>query len=290
MVGPPPPHARLARGTWRNARSLPGLALRSAAAADDGAGGDALLSDLHCEMAAGRGPGRRPARGRDERVRGSRLLFARAKPARLRQGNRSTGRTISKRGSRPARASRRWRLYRGRGRGDRLWPPDRARRWQHRPHSGAAPCCGKADRSRARRTSRGGARAGAKPQGGRFRSGADGHRGNPLPASQSRLQLLSARRRLRGVPRRSPGGLSPAAPRRRRDRAGRARFSSPAVPTALFSLAAARRLVFSPRRSSCRARRGPREARAKRFRAPLRSSRTGADCPAKSNRSSPISR
>ena len=58
----------VARGTWGNARSLSGLALRSAAAADDGAGGDALLSGLHCEMAAGRGPGRGPDRRRDERV------------------------------------------------------------------------------------------------------------------------------------------------------------------------------------------------------------------------------
>ena len=35
MVGPPPPNARLASEAWRNARSLPGLAFRSAAAADD---------------------------------------------------------------------------------------------------------------------------------------------------------------------------------------------------------------------------------------------------------------
>ena len=46
----------------------------------------------------------------------------------------------------------------------------------------------------------------------------------------------------------------------RPNRAGRALCSSPAAPTAPFSLAAARRMGFLPRRSSCRARRGPARA------------------------------
>ena len=64
------------------------------------------------------------------------------------------------------------------------------------------------------------------------------------------------------VPHRRPRRPIRAAPRRRRDHAGKARFSSPAVPTAPFSLAAARPMAFSPRHSSCRARPGPRKARA----------------------------
>ena len=63
-----------------------------------------------------------------------------------------------------------------------------------------------------RRTRGGGARAGAEPQGGRFRAGADGHRRDPLPPPQSRLRLLPARPRLRGASSWRPGGLP--APRR----------------------------------------------------------------------------
>ena len=51
LVGTQPPGARLARAARRDARPLPGLALGSAAAADDRPGGDALLSGLHREMA-----------------------------------------------------------------------------------------------------------------------------------------------------------------------------------------------------------------------------------------------
>ena len=91
MVGSLPPGARLACGARGNARPLPGLALRSAAAADDRPGGDAILSGLHCQMAACRGSGRRPGRSGNERFCGSWLLFASAEPARLRQGNRSGG-------------------------------------------------------------------------------------------------------------------------------------------------------------------------------------------------------
>ena len=99
LVGLSPSHAPVACGTWGNARSLSRLALRSPAAADDGTGGDALLSGLHCEMATSRGSGSGFARSRNERVCRSRLLFASAELARVRQGNRPARRSISQRGS-----------------------------------------------------------------------------------------------------------------------------------------------------------------------------------------------
>ena len=51
LVGPQPPHARVARCARRKARPLPGLALGGAAAADDRPGGDALLSGFPRQMA-----------------------------------------------------------------------------------------------------------------------------------------------------------------------------------------------------------------------------------------------
>ena len=212
MVGPQPPRARLARGAWRNARSLPGLALRSAAAADDRPGGDALLSGLHRQMASGRGPGRRPDRSRHERVRGSRLLFARAQSARLRQGNRSARRDSfrarkpncgrfpasapipprrSRRSPSAARPRRSTAISRAFWRGSSRW---KSRSLAREPNS---------RRRRARWR---------QPQGGRFRPSADGHRRDALPPPQSRLRPLPARPRLRGV----PAGVPEAYPRPRR--------------------------------------------------------------------------
>ena len=163
LVGSPSPGACLARRPRRGARSLPGVALRSAAAADDRPGGDALLSGLHRTMAAGRGPGRRFARGRDRRVRRPRLLFAGAQPPRLRTGNRSPRRAISERGGGPRRPARRRRLYRRRDRGDRLRAKGRAGRRQHRPRPRADARARSADRASERRHRGGGAGARAKP-------------------------------------------------------------------------------------------------------------------------------
>ena len=102
-----------------------------------------------------------PGRSGDERFRGSRLLFASAEPARLRQGDRSARWAISERGGEFTRASGRRRLYRRGDRGDRLRPPNRAGRRQYRPRSGAARRPRRADRSSAKRDRDGGARAGA---------------------------------------------------------------------------------------------------------------------------------
>ena len=105
------------------------------------------------------------------------------------------------------------------------------------------------------------------------------------PACGSARSLEIARRSALGPPRRTPG-----APRRRRGRAGKARFSSPAVPTAPFSLAAVRRTAFSLRPLSCRARLGTARARPAGALVSLRSPHNGAGCREPSNRSSPISR
>ena len=213
VVGPPPPHARLAGGTWRNARSLPGLALRSAAAADDGAGGDALLSDLHCEMAAGRGPGRRPDRSGHERVRGSRLLFASARtctPA-PRKSLVAAGRFPSEEAE--------LRALPGVGAYTAAAIAAIAFGRQTAPVDGniarilARLLAVEKPIARARGELAAAARALAPSrQGGRFRSGADGYRRDPLPAPQSACGSCPLAARLRGVPRRSPGGLSPARP------------------------------------------------------------------------------
>ena len=272
MVGALPPRARLACAAGRNARSLPRLALRSAAAADNRPGGDALLSGLHCEMAHGRGPGRRPSRRSHERFRRSRILFAGTEPARLREGNRPARRPLSERGSRLARASRRRRIHRRGGRGDRLQPPDGAGRRQYRPRSSPAHCSGRADRSRARRNRR--------PRRGRWppatglaislRPSWTSARPSAAPAIP-----LAARARSPRIARLSAPGLPrpiPSAPRRRRDRGGRARSSSPAAPTAPSSLAAGRLAAFSPRPLSCQARLGRTKARMARSSGPRRSS------------------
>ena len=96
----------------------------------------------------------------------------------------------------------------------------------------------------------------------------------------------------RTAERSGPGArsLPAAAPWRKRSRAGRARFSSPAAPTAPFSLAAVRRMVLlgstvelpgTPWTSN-----GPRGELADL----ARSSQTGAGCRGRSSRSSPTSR
>src|SRR5208283_5422934 len=69
MVGSKPPGPCLEGGAWGNADSLPGLAVRGPAAADDGSGGDALLSGVSGEMAAGGGSRSRFDRGCDQRFR-----------------------------------------------------------------------------------------------------------------------------------------------------------------------------------------------------------------------------
>ncbi len=200
MVGSQSANARLARGTGGDARPVPCLAFGGAAAADDRPDGDALLPGLHAEVADGRGSGRRFGRSGDRRVRRPRLLFARAQPARVRQGGCSTRRKVSEHGGRAARPSGHRRLHGGGDRRHRLRPPGGACRRRHCAHPGAP---GRA-RAPGRRGEEGhcgrGASAGAPQQGWRFRPGAHGYRRGNMPATQPRVRRLSAERILRRLP------------------------------------------------------------------------------------------
>ena len=242
-------------------------------------------------MAAGRGSGRRSARGRDRRVRRPRLLFAGAQPARLRTGNRSPRRAISERGGGPASPCP----------ASAPIPPRRSRRSPSgaRPRRSTAtspassPGCsrsisrsrGREAKSRRRRgRSRQAERAGDFAQALMDIGATICRPRNPDCPSCPLAQDCAS------VPDREPGSLPAAAPGRRPSRAGRARSSSPAAPTAPFSLAAVRRMGFSPRRSNCRARRGRARAREANWPTSARSSQAGAGCRGRSSRSSPTSR
>ena len=199
-------------------------------------------------MAPGRGPGRSAARSGDERVRRSRLLFASAEPARLRQGNRSARRAISKRGSRLACAPRHWPI-----------PPPRSRRSRlaagpHRSMATSPAFCRGSSPSKIRSR---GARA---ELAGIARALAPSDRGGDF--AQALMDITARPYAALAIPLASSCPLAPdcaafragtpetRTPRRAEARARPRRQGavfSPAVSTAPFSLAAVRRTAFSLR-------------------------------------------
>ena len=243
VVGSRAARARLARGARRDARPLSGLALRSAAAADDRAGGDALLPGLRREMADCRGSRRRAARGGDQRLRRPRLLFSRAKPARLRQSDRRARadefpsdeaalRALPGVGAYTAAAIAAIAFDRPGGAGRRQHRPHRRpprRRSKRRSPSRASAIAAAARGARSARPRR------------RLRPGADGHRRDDLPAARPACPAcpLSAglrRVRARGAPetypRRAPREGEAERARRRLLRAPGRRRVSRAPPAA----------------------------------------------------------
>src|SRR6478609_8220278 len=84
LVRPPPPPLALARGTRGGVGPLSRLAVGNHTAADHGESGRALLREIHCAL-AGRDLARAGVTGRRAaNVGWPGLLFARAKPPRLR--------------------------------------------------------------------------------------------------------------------------------------------------------------------------------------------------------------
>ena len=81
----------MAGGAGGEAGSLSRLAVGSAAATDHRPGRSAVFPEICGNMADRRGSGRRFGRGGDRRLRRPRLLFPRAQPARLREGDRARG-------------------------------------------------------------------------------------------------------------------------------------------------------------------------------------------------------
>ena len=133
---PPPAVAGRAR---RGARSLPRLAQRDHAAADDGQGGAAALRSLPAPLARRDGVGARRAWRGARRLGRARLLRPRAQPACLRaRGGGAARRQVPRGRGRTAQAAGHRRLYRRRHRGHRLRQARDAGRRQYRARGGAA--------------------------------------------------------------------------------------------------------------------------------------------------------
>ena len=199
-----------------SARPLPGVALRDHAAADHREGGRALFRALRRALAARAGARRGAARGRAQAVGGARLLRARAKSARLRQGGgRAPWRTL------PAERGRARDACRASA------PTRRPRSRRLRSTRRAAPVDGNIERVVARlfaveeRTARSqGEHPRPRRKSGpgrarrRFRPGADGPRRHHLHAEEAGLRALSVDGCLRGAAARRPETFPVKAPKR----------------------------------------------------------------------------
>ena len=216
---------RGALASGERGRSIPRVALRSHAAADDGQDRRALLRPLPGALArrarAGGGAARRGA----ENLGRARLLRPRPQPARLRQRRgRAAWRRIPGERSGAARASRHRLLYRRGHRRDCLRRAGNPGRRQRRTRHCAALCRGSA--AAGRQVGDFPARARPHPAAPRrrFRASRDGPRRDHLHAEEASLHSVPLERMLRRVRARRRGGVSAPAAETRRRTAPRCRF------------------------------------------------------------------
>ena len=234
LVRPRAARPAVAGGAGQARRSLPRLAQRDHAAADDGQGGHPLLPALPRALADGRGAGRGAARRRARRLGGARLLQPRAQPAQVRAAPSPSATAAGFRAPRPSCAS------------CRASAPTRRRRSRPSPSASAAtPVDGNIERvvarlfavtpAAARRQAgaeapRRHADAGAARR--RFRAGDDGSRRQHLhAASAPRASMCPLQRdcaaHAQGIEARAAGAARkperPAARRPRLPRAARGR-------------------------------------------------------------------